>query len=109
MRKFIHPTVKNIFMISRVVILPEYQGFGLAIKFMKIISQKYTDLGNQVRIVTSLKPFINALKNNKNFKLLRFDRIDNGSGKIHNNKKQKSTSRNRITASFKYVGDSSNE
>ena len=107
MKKFIHPIVKNMFMISRIVILPEYQGFGLAIKFMEIISQKYFNLGNKIRIVTSLKPFINALKKNKKFKLLRFCRHSKGSytGKIHNNKKQKSTSHNRITASFEYIGD----
>jgi len=105
MRKFMHPIAKNISMISRVVILPEYQGFSLAIKFMCIISSIYKSKGERVRIVTSLKPFIEALKKSPYFKLIRFDRVTSGrnTGSIHNKQKQKSFSNNRITASFEFV------
>jgi hypothetical protein len=106
-----HPSAKNISMISRIVILPEYQGFGLALKFMKIICQIYNKSGERMRIVTSLKPFIEALKRNNDWILKRFDRISSGSGSgsgsgsIHNKAKQTSFSNNRITASFEYIGD----
>lgn len=105
MRKFVHPKAKDIQMISRIVILPEYQGFGLALKFMKIISDLYFKNGERIRIVTSLKPFIETLKKSKDWNLKRFDRVGSGSGSIHNKKNTSNFSFNRITASFEYKGN----
>ena len=101
-RKFMHPVAKNIQMISRIVIIPEFQGFGLALKFMNIISMIYKSSGEQIRIVTSLKPFIKALKKSSNWKLERFGRVANS--RKNAELKQKSISYDRITASFLFKG-----
>lgn len=100
--KFPHPKAKDILRISRIVILPEFQGYGLGIKFMNKIANLYPD--NRVRIITSLKPFIQALDKNKNWVCKHFGRLSKGSksGGIHNKNVKNSTSNNRITATFEY-------
>lgn len=95
-------------MISRLVIVPEFQGFGIGIKFMESIADLYK--GQRIRIVTSLKPFIIALKKNKNWKCVRFDRVSAGfrSEKINSIYKKESTSHNRITATFEKIKEVDN-
>lgn len=80
--------------IGRVVIVPEFQGFGIGIKFMNEIAKIWENKGFRVRITTSLKPFMQALKKHKNWKCKRFGRIKGGS--LIN------TSQSRVTASFQY-------
>lgn len=91
--------------IGRIVIVPEFQGFGVGMKFMKLIADMYN--GNRIRITTSLKPFMIALNKNKNWKCVRSGRVGNPgkSSKIHNKNKDCSVSYNRITATFQYNGD----
>ena len=80
--------------ISRVVIVPEFQGLGIGIKFMNAVADVYKEKGERVTIITSLKPFIKSLKRNPSWKCIRFGRAAAGS-KIN-------TSSNRITGSFEY-------
>lgn len=91
-------------MINRIVVIPEFQGFGLAIKMMNIIAEIQKNNNYKTRIVTSLKPFIISLNKTKKWKLKRMNRISSGSGSgsIHNKKNINSFSYNRITASFEY-------
>ena len=101
--RFPHPQAKDIMTISRIVIVPEFQGFGIGIKFMNEIARIYK--GNRIRITTSLKPFMLALSKNKNWKCVRSGRV----GKTGKTSKITSTSTststvsyNRITATFEY-------
>ena len=100
--KFPHPIAKDIMTISRLVIVPEFQGFGIGSKFMASISDLYKS--ERIRITTSLKPFIKSLKKNKEWKCVRFGRAitDSKTGKLHN-KSTDSGSNNRITATFQRV------
>lgn len=79
--------------ISRVVIVPEFQGLGIGIKFMNAVADKYNGKGERVTITTSLKPFIKSLKRNYFWKCTRFSRA--GKGKL-------ARSSSRITGSFEY-------
>lgn len=88
--------------INRLVIIPEFQGFGLGSKFINEIANLHNDK-NRIRITSSLKPFISSLKNNIKWKCVRFGRVSSGSGSIHNKKNVNSFSYNRITATFEYV------
>lgn len=90
--------------ISRIVIVPEFQGFGIGIKFMNSICDLYK--GNRIRITTSLKPFMIALNNRKDWFCVRNGRVGSGSGSglLHNKNNKKSFSGNRITATFQYKG-----
>lgn len=101
-RRFTHPIAKDIMMISRLVVVPEFQGFGIGVKFMESVADLYK--GQRIRIITSLKPFIISLQKNKNWKCMRFDRVSGGSStvNIHSIYKKESTSHNRITATFEY-------
>jgi len=104
--RFPHPKAKDIMNISRVVIVPEFQGFGLAFKFMELIANQYPK--DRIRITTSLKPFMQSLKNHKKFKCVRFGRVSSGSGSIHNKNKIESFSFNRITATFEFIKEANN-
>lgn len=100
--RFPHPIAKDIMTISRIVIVPEFQGFGIGMKFMDLIADLYK--GNRIRITTSLKPFMIALNKSKNWLCVRNGRVGSGSGsgKLHNKNNTEKTSYNRITATFQF-------
>lgn len=107
MKHFQHPKVKNMNTVSRIVIVPDFQGFGLANLFMENVFELYKD--KRITITTSLKPFIKALKNNKKWSCTRFGRISCGKGQIHSKNNANSSyfnSYNRVTASFEWRRDS---
>lgn len=101
--RFCHPKVRDIMSISRVVIVPEFQGFNLGMRFIEEIASIYKS--DRVRITTSLKPFMIALSKSKSWICVRNGRVSSGSGSgsIHNKKNKKSFSCNRITATFEYI------
>lgn len=105
--RFAHPIAKDIMTISRLVIIPEFQGFGIGSKFMTAISNIYKS--ERVRITTSLKPFILALKKNNQWKCVRFGRVGTPgeSSKIYNKNKDCAVSYNRITATFERIKNAS--
>lgn len=47
-RKFTHPTVKNMYKFSRSVVLPEYQGFGISKLMIETIAEMYSKQGYRV-------------------------------------------------------------
>lgn len=84
--------------ISRLVIVPEFQGFGIGIKFMNIIAEIYNN--NRIRVTTSLKSFIVALNKQNEWKCVRFGRVGKpGKNGVY---EEGSMSANRITATFQY-------
>ncbi len=99
--RFPHPIAKDIMTVGRLVVVPEFQGFGVGIKFINTIAKIYKE--NRIRITTSLKPFMKALNNNKNWICVRSGRVGQPgkNSKIHN-KSSSSVSYNRITATFQY-------
>ena len=96
--RFPHPVAKDIMTISRLVIVPEFQGFGLAIKLMNIISDLY--FNDRIRITTSLKPFIEALNKNNIWKCVRFGRVHCSTDIGFQHRDKGTVSTNRITATF---------
>lgn len=62
----IHPKLKRV---SRLVILPDYQGIGLGSRFLDIIAQYYVSLGFDFSIVTSAKNIVHKLYNSKSWRL----------------------------------------
>lgn len=98
--RFPHPKAKDIMVISRLVVVPEFQGFGIGLKFMEAIAEIYKN--DRVRITTSLKPFVNSLKKSKNWICVRFGRVGvpGTNSKIYNKNQDCSVSYNRITATF---------
>ena len=97
--RFPHPQAKDIMTISRIVIVPEFQGFGIGIKFMNLISDLYKS--DRIRITTSLKPFMIALNRSKEWICVRSGRTvcDNATAL---KSMKNASSKNRITATFQY-------
>ena len=79
-----HGKNKKIKRVSRLVILPDYQGIGLGTKFLDIVAQHYSDLGFDFTIVTSARNMIHALNNSDKWVMTRWnkERCDNKNSKI---------------------------
>ena len=89
-------TNKKIKRVTRLVILPDYQGIGLGTKFLNEIAKIYIKQGYDFSIVTSAKNLINSLRKSKDWCLIRY----NKSKENQNNGKW--ITRKVITASFFY-------
>lgn len=100
--KFIHPKAKNIMKISRTVILPEFQGFGIAGIVTDILAKYYKDLNYRVRSTTSHPARIAFYKKNKNWICCQQGRMVN---KSKTGLRIGGSSSNRFTTSWEYVGE----
>jgi len=97
---FVHPIVKNMKKVHRLVVLPEYQGIGVGNILLNEVAKLY--INNRFSIVTSSPSLISSLKKSKEWIAKRIGRASSGSGKIQNKNIKGSTSCNRITVSFEY-------
>ena len=96
---FPHPKNKKIKKVTRLVVLPDYQGIGLGVAFLNTIAEIYKDY--DFRITTSAKNLIYALNNHKNWRLEKFKRSKMPVGL---RKSMVKTFRGHVkTASFIYV------
>ena len=94
---FPHPKNKKIKKVTRLVVLPDYQGIGLGVAFLNIVAEMYKDC--DFRITTSAKNLIYALNKNKKWRL-----EDYGRHKTPNTSFMRKTFRGHVkTASFIYV------
>lgn len=97
-----HGINKKIKRVSRIVILPDYQGIGLGYKFLTNVAKIYYNSGYDFSIVTSAKNFILKLKNSNNWVCIRYGTNKCRSEKSKIDKNRKSTRSNCKTASFFY-------
>lgn len=102
----VHPKLKNTKRISRIVVLPDFQGIGLGAKFMNLISAGLKAQGIDTYITTSHPAMMRALNHSKEWIMNRKpSRTNTHQAHDYNNLKASSSSR-RITAGFKFVGES---
>lgn len=99
---FPHPINKKIKRVTRLVILPDYQGIGLGTKFLNFIADFYSKQGFDFRIVTSAKNLIYALNRNKKWVLKRYEKFKMPDEKAKESLK-KTIRINVKTASFLFV------
>lgn len=59
--KFPHWGTENLFMVSRLVTAPDFQGFGLGLRLAEWVGRRYTDRGYRVRIPTSHPALVHGL------------------------------------------------
>ena len=95
-----HSVTKNIKRVSRIVILPDYQGCGLGYKFLCIVAEHYKKMGYEFSIVTSAKNFIEKLKNSDRWIMIRYSVNCCSSEKSSIDFKRKSMRNKCKTASF---------
>lgn len=81
---FPHPKVKNQKKVHRLVILPDYQGFGIGIRFLNEIGKYYKNNGWRFTIVTSAPSLMFGLKKDKNWICKSFGRNTPYSGDLKN-------------------------
>jgi len=58
---------KNMWRVSRLVVHPDYQGVGIGTKFLNAVSDMELSAGNDVRITTSARNMVHALKGSQNW------------------------------------------
>jgi len=97
---FPHPDISPMRKIHRVVVLPDYQGIGIASRMMELIGDDYVNKKEYFGITTSLNGFAKSMMRNKNWQLIRAGRIAPNAGIKTLNK---TLSANRNTYSFRYV------
>jgi GNAT superfamily N-acetyltransferase len=89
--------------VSRLVVLPDYQGIGVGKQLLNFIAELYTSQTKMpFYILTSNPQIIHG--NLKNWKIARFGHASKGRGNTRiNNEIRSSLSRKRITVSLQYV------
>lgn len=99
-----HSKNKMLKRVSRLVILPDYQGIGLATKFLDVIARHYTKQGFTFTIVTSAKNMIYALHKSSKWKMTRWsvNKTNNAKSKI--DYRRKSARTDCKTGGFRYIG-----
>ncbi len=96
---FPHPNNSRIKKVHRIVILPDYQGCGLGIKFLNTVAKLFVSQHFDVGITTSAKNFIMALRRNENWKMTYY-----GIGPKKGVSAQVKNTRNVKVATFYFYG-----
>ena len=99
-----HSVNRKMKRVSRLVILPDYQGIGIGYKFLCAVGKMYTEQGWTFTIGTSAKNLIHKLKQSDEwfmFHLGTHSRSKSINAKID---RDRSSLREVKTASFKYRG-----
>lgn len=96
-----HARWKNLKRISRLVILPDYQGIGLGCKFLNLLGDYYAKQNCQLSIVTSAKNLVCKLSRSEKWRMIRLSANKCGKGEIDRNR---GSIRSKCkTASFFYI------
>lgn len=98
-----HGKNKKIKRVSRLVILPDYQGIGLGYKFLNMIAEHYYKKGFDFSIVTSAKNLIMKLNKSQNWICQRIGTNNCSSKKNSIDYNRKSMRTKNKTASFFYT------
>lgn len=97
---FPHPRIKNMKKVTRLVVLPDYQGIGIGNRLLNYIAEYYVNKKYRFTIVTSTPALINSFRKSNNWMLKRFGRLKAQSKGTTVANMQ--VSRNRYTTSWEY-------
>ena len=101
-----HPQKRNIWRAHRIVVLPDYQGVGIASAMSDAVAEYFKERGIAFSVITSNRSMISGLMKSPRWVCKRVGRIlrfsDSDKRKYRTTK---SRSTNRITASFEYTGN----
>ena len=89
--------------VSRLVVLPDYQGISVGKRLLNLIAELYTSQTKMPFYILTSNPQI-IRGNMKNWKIARFGHASKGKGNTRiNNGLKSSLSRNRLTVSMQYI------
>ena len=91
----------NIKTVTRLCVLPEYQGIGIGKKFLDVIADIYFKQGYDIKITTSVKNLIFGLMSSNKWALTRYGVATQQQLK---NTRMKKTARKVKTATFFFKG-----
>lgn len=89
--------IGNLFRISRVVVLPDFQGLGLGNRMNEFVGELYSKKGKSISIVTTHPGLINNYIKSDKWILSSFKNKPRKDGNFGNNKMD-----TRLKASFRY-------
>lgn len=90
--------------VSRMVVLPDYQGIGIGYRFLCEVGKYYIKQGFRFTIVTSAKNFIYKLAHSDEWQMYRLNFQNKSSSKSAIDYNRKSVRSNCKTAAFRYRG-----
>ena len=105
-----HGKIKNLWRVTRIVVLPDFQGLGLGNIALDLVGGMYRAMGKELSIVTSHPAFMKSLNKSAAWKMTRKPSRSkphtgkNGSASL----KFKTSSVQRMTSTFRYVGAPNN-
>lgn len=99
-----HRAASNIKRVSRMVILPDYQGIGIGYQFLCCVGDDYIKNGYQFTIVTSAKNLIHKLAQSDKFCMYRLNIQNKAGNKSAIDYRRSSVRNNCKTGAFKYRG-----
>jgi len=89
--------------VSRLVVLPDYQGIGVGKRLLNFIAELYTSQTKVPFYILTSNPQI-IRGNMENWRISRFGHASKGTGNTRiNNEIRESLSRKRITVSLEYI------
>ena len=108
-------TISDAFRVSRLVILPDYQGLSIGIKILNIFGAMYKSIEKHLYIKTSNPSLFNGMKNSENtWKLVmennNISQIKKTNDRLLEQGKDNGLKlrKESITKSYKYIGEKSN-
>jgi ABC-type lipoprotein export system ATPase subunit len=101
---FPHPTTKNAKREHRTVVLPDYQGLGLGNRISDFVAEYCKQRGFRYMSTTSQPSMIHYRNKSDLWSLTRFASHVSKQGKSSALTKRMTTSSNRLTSSFEYIG-----
>lgn len=104
---FPHPRKRNFYKGSRTVVLPEYQGLNIGLHLINFVAEQMKQRHYGLITTTSNPARIAQLQHSTKWRATKGRaRVSSGSGsgKIQNKYKRGSTSCDRYTSSFEYIG-----
>jgi len=94
---------KRYYRVSRLVVLPDYQGIGIGKRLLNFIAELYTSQTKMPFYILTSNPQITR-GNMENWRITRFGHASKGKENTRmNNEIKNSLSRRRITVSLRYV------
>jgi GNAT superfamily N-acetyltransferase len=97
---------RGVWRISRIVVLPDYQGIGIGGRFIETIGELYGDSGLRTTITTSHPAMIGYLRASPAWRVSEVAKGGNTWGSLARRKNIRSTSHGRTVVSAEYRGPS---
>jgi GNAT superfamily N-acetyltransferase len=94
--------------VHRLVVLPDYQGIGIGVRFINEVSKHYIENGFNMNLTTTTPALVHALARANEWILIRKDRMKSSLNDYFKNHPKsgakwiRAESKNRVTYSFNF-------